>query len=407
MESPSLYTKTTRKKIRRLLLSFSNVSRGFFVSFFGLLVNYILLHYKSPVILDSYVYCISIINLLLAFTNWGGKEYAVRSLTDSPSRVHTTLGSIINSRLILFFLLFILLVSLPVLEGFKTFILVYLLFKTVNSVFESMIVLQKRFVLFLLIDFTLNAGFILVILLDNNAVDAGLFLLELVILECLRLIINIVVFGKGIPFRLSFREGFRILKESRQFFFVAIAGFICSRSDLYAVGLLLDKHSLSMYYILINLVILCQIGHTTFVSTFSANIYRYNQTSFKKFLSFSAQQGFLIAAMATAAVYFTGRYYYRIGLDPIFTSLVFLNILSFTFVLGQVYHFTRLNEQKIILRVIVVSGCVNVALSFLLTGPYGVKGAFISNTACMVCTFLLFKIYSFHVEKQTLSSGDK
>lgn len=392
--------KNIRKTIKRLVLSASNVSRGLFLSVFGLLLNYILLNYKSSTILDTYVFCIAFVNLLLVFNNWGGREYTIQTLSLKSSESKTSLSSIINSRFILFILLLIPIFFTTHFFGFKKYIIVLLFFKTLNSVFESMIIIHKRFFFFMIIDLVLNVLFIGTILFDSNINSAELFLIELSALELIRLVIHLIAFKKSIAFKLNFKTGLHSLGQSKRFFLVAFAGFVCSRADLYAVDVFLDKHALSTYYILINLVILCQIFYTTFVSTFSSNIYRYNSSAFKKFEFYSAWRGTLISIAGTACIYFLSTYYYKIKLDVFFIILVFANILSFTFVLIKVYYFTRLNLQKVILKVIVFAGCVNILLSMALTVPFGLKGAFLSNTVCMITTYYLFKFHYLSNEKK-------
>lgn len=380
-----------RKRLDRLLLSFSNISRGFFISFFGLLVNYILVHYKSGEVLQSYVYCMATVNLSLVFSNWGGKEYNLKSFTDNPAEMQQTFSALLSSRILLLAPAITCLLFLTDPNQLTWAIALLMVFRTFNLVFESLVIVHRKIHTFFVIDFLLNLGFLFLIFFDRNADDPQLFLWELCGMELIRLIMYLLFVVRPFTFSLNLGAGIRTLRHSTVFFLTALSGFVCSRADLYVVGIKLSRADMSNYYILLNLVILAQVTYTTFVGTFSAGIYRASLKTFRRVLARAGTLGALLTLPAAIAIFLMGRCYFDLRLDLFYLPLIFINLLAFTFLLEQFYRFARAGKQRTFLKVTVLAGATNIYLSWWLTGRLGQHGAFIGNTTGVVLTFLLLR----------------
>lgn len=388
-----------KKQGRRFLLSFANLSRSLFVSLFGLLINYLLVRYKGQAVLDSYVYCMTLINILMVFSNWGAKEYMVKTLGADPTLRKQILTNFFSSKLMVCLVLTVLILFLP-LPGFQRwFLIAYLFTKSFASLVEPLVLSQKKFQAVLVIDLLLSLALVLVVFSDGNIHEPAIFLMEILAVEFIRSIALGLLFARHLHVGVNVKGGLQLLYNARFFFYTALAGFLCSRADQYVVAFLLERAELSRYYILMNLVILCQTGYTTFVSTFSSTIFRYNEKSFNRFMSYTSWLGFALSLASTIAIYFFCFYYYQLELDSISTGLIFLNVLAFSLVLLQVYHYTRLNLQKEIFKVIALASVFNVSSSFVLVSNWGLQGALLGNTLCAILTFLLFKWYSSRREK--------
>jgi hypothetical protein len=99
--------------------------------------------------------------------------------------------------------------------------------------------------------------------------------------------------------------------------------------------------------------------------------------------------------VSALGIFVISNFYYRIEMDLYFTTIVFFNISFFTFVLIEMYKYTRLDQQSVILKVLLLSGAFNIVLSTILTPVFNMPGAFLSNTICMISTFILFKYHAF------------
>lgn len=386
--------KNRGRLVQRFLQIVSNLSRSFLVSFFGIIVNYILLRYKAGGILTTYVYSISIINFLFVFSNWGGKDYITKAYAKEPFAIKELTAGLLGSKLLAACLLIPFVFLLPVDLTVKCFIATYLLLKTFSQVYEALIVLRKKYHLSLAIDSVLSFGLLLIIFNDGNKDNPTVFLMELLILELLRIAFYFVMFRAEMALTLNNNACLQVIKKSSLFFYISLAGFLCSKADLYVTGFFLGKQSMSIYYIITNLVSFSLIAYATINGTFVAGILRYNQKVFGKFVQSSVYTGFIFSLLSALAVYVLCTYYFRLTLSAFFCTLIIANVFGFTRVLMQMYRYTRLERQDLVLRCLLISGLANVLSACLLTKMFGHTGAFAANTlAVYINLILLQKMY--------------
>jgi O-antigen/teichoic acid export membrane protein len=383
------------KTYSRLILSVSNISRTLFASVLGLLINYILINFKSGPILDKYVYAITIVNLLFVFCNWGGKDFSVKKLAAQTHNLGETINSLTGSRLLLYLMVILPVILIPAEPLLKIFIAIYLLIKILLSVYDPLITIQKKFTRFFIIDLVLSTALLVVIFTDGNSNSPGIFLFEVVAVELIRLAITSYTFRNFINPGFSYSKSLSLLKESRHFFFIALAGFICSRADLYVVGLLLESHVLSYYFIILNIVALCQVAFAGLVNTFSANIFRVADNTFNKVGKRVIFLGLGFAFFSAVFFYLICEYFYHITTGIYMTIMVFMNILFFVSGLIEMYRFTRDDRQLAILNVLLISGATHIILSYIFAKNYMIEGAFASNTFTLLLTYLLLKYHAF------------
>lgn len=380
-----------RKQTKRILLAASNVSRSVFASFFGLLINYVLVRFKSPEFLQVYVYCITTVNLLVTLVSWGGKDYSLQTYARQPAQLAETTSALISSRILLLAPLLLIFVVAPFGYPYRPIIALLLMTRTFFLVLEPLVIIRQRIPTFLRFDFLLSAIFLVLVLLDGNTSDARLFLWELLAFEVVKLLICYFWLAKGLHIHINLQLGLSTLKNGWLFFLSSVMGFICSRADLYVVALRLERPLLSDYYILSTLLVVCQVAYSAFITTFSAGIYRSSRTNSKKFFAGIYPVGLLLSLPATLAIYFVGTFYFDLVLSSTFILLIFLNICIFSVVTTDFYRLRRTNRQLALLKVIGASGAVNLAFSFLLTSYFGILGALTANTLAIGFTALLLR----------------
>lgn len=384
--------KNQSKTIKRFLQISSNLLRSFLPSLFAILINYILLHYKAKSILTTYVYGISIINLLFVVANWGGKDFITKAIAKEPFAVKELTAKLFGSKLLISFLIIPIIFFLPTNLSVKLFIAVYLLLKICNPVYESLIVLRKKYHLTLLVDSLLYLALLITISIDGNVSNLTIFMVELLVLEAVRNAIYTYIFKSEISITLNIAKCVQVIKSSSIFFYISIAGFLCSKADLYIIGLQLGKHSMSTYFVITNLVAFCYIGYATINGTFVSGILRYNEKTFSKFNQLSLYSGGMFSIFSAILVYVTSNYYYGLSVKFFFIVLVGLNVFGFTRVLIQMYNYTRSEKQYLVIPCLIISGLANVLLSYLLTPFLQQTGAFAANTISVYVSLFLLQI---------------
>jgi len=395
MPEPLLTNSQRGKKysrlFRRVLHILSNISRAFLASLFGVFINYVLVRYKASGILTNYVYCISVVNLFFVFANWGGKDYVTKAYAKEPFATKEVTARLLGSKFLFSMLLIPFILVLPVNLAGKLFIAAYLLLKTLGQVYEALVVTQKKYHISLATDLLLNAALLLVIYNDGNTNNPSVFLMQVLTMELLRCLFYALLFRAETSVSLNISGGIQVLKNSRLFFYISLAGFVCSKADLYVTGVLLGKQSMGVYFIITNLVSFCLVAYASIYGTFVSGILRYNQNVFNKFVRSSVYTGIMFSALSALAVYMLCTYLYHHSMSFWFSLLVAANVFGFTRVLMQMYRYTRGERQDLVLRCLLISGIVNCLLSFLLTGPLGHEGAFAANTLAVYVNLALLK----------------
>lgn len=397
MKTNNLIKNNKLKILSRVLLSASGVFRNIFIAFLGLLVNYILLHNKQDVVLDTYVFCITAVNVLFIFSNLGGKEYVIFTLSKEQFRISKISREIISNRLIFSTAIGCLVLFFPFEIGIKCFLALYVFIKTFSLFFDGLTVVLKQFYQVVFFDTLTAIVFILVVYFDGNTSNALIFLYELLVFELVKLLIYMYLFRNYFSLKLSLTDAINVAKKSFPFFLLSLSGFVCSKIDLYVVCTILSKAETSVYFIILNLVTFCQVTYASIIGTYSSNIYRLSRTSFNKFKKVSLYFSLIFSILSALATYIICVFYYGVDFDLVFAFLVLVNILVFGFVMLNVMHYNKTNLQRYLPVIFFLSGLLNFLLSILFTKIFGIKGAFLSST--LSALFSLYLLDKFRESK--------
>lgn len=390
-----MFRKKSNKLFLRSFLAFSNVGRGLLTSFFGLLLNYILIHFNSKEVLNSYVYFISIFGLFFNFTNWGGKFFNTKEISKNPQMSKRLISNLISSKIILLFIVCFVVIFIPIQLELK-FLLVALLFlKSLVPIFDSLILFRKKSQTVFTVETILSAGFLFLVFDNSNKLSPVTFLVCLIGFELVKFVYYLILFLDEISFCFSTNEAYKILKKSFYFFGVSLAGFIASKSDLYVIGILINKEVMSHYFIISSLSSMCMVVYATLINTFETSIFRFNHKVFQKLETFLKSFGLVFSLLSAIGFYIVTNLFYTIPIDYKFTILFFFNIFLFTLLNFEMYRFTKLEKQNIVLFFLVISGIINCAFSFLFIKQLLLFGAFLANTLGILINYLLMRFYIF------------
>lgn len=384
------FGKTTRRFLKRTLSSILNVSRTCFTNLFGLLISYMLIQHRS-VLLDTYVYCMAAATLLINLSNFGGKEYLVIQLSKEQHNLKHAVRGLLKSRTFFSLATACIILFLPLTFTLKCWLIAYLFIKTWQFVFDALTLTQRKFQLFTSIDLVIYSGFTLILYTSRYQLNLGLFLATLILLESVRLAAALIVYRSLLTESYRSNSIFKPIQTAFPFFLLAITGFLSSRIDLYVVGTVLSKSEMNNYFIILNLVSLSQIAYASLMSTFSGSIYRFRLSTFEKFSVQTIYLSAVLSSLAGIGIYTICTFYYNIPFDHVFVLLIISNIFLFHFVMMEVYAYNRKGLQRRLPGIFLLSGLLNLLLSFLLATAFGIKGAFLSNTISALINVLLLK----------------
>ncbi|WP_159780284.1 hypothetical protein, partial [Flavobacterium sp. 9AF] len=314
------------KIIERNFLAISNVSRNLLLSFFGLFLNYLLLRTKDLEILNTYVYFISAIGLLYIFINWGGKFYNTKEISNNPKDYRPFISSLFSSKILLLLFFIILFLFMPIQKDIKLFIIPFLLLKSLVPIFDSLILFRKKSKIILLLEVVFYTAFLCLLYFFPDKFSSTSFIASLLILETLKTVTYFIYFRNDFKLNISLTNGIKVLKNSIYYFGLSLAGFLASKSDLYIVGILIDKETMSYYFVLSNLLNLSMLVYASFINTFETSIYRFNSSLFRKIEKNLKYFGLIFSIIATIIFYLIAVYFYKINVDMKLTIMFLLNI---------------------------------------------------------------------------------
>jgi len=388
------YTSKARSRILvRALLAIYNTGRRLLVSAFSLLLNFILINYYPEDVLNTYVYFVSIYGLFYVFTNWGSKFFITKQISSSPKDIkHLVTGSI-SSKLLLCVLASLIIIVLPLELGVKILMILFLLLKSLTPIFNGLIIYTKTSQTVFIVELFFNVLFLAYIFFNQNTISPFTFILFFVLLELLKSLYYFYKFWGELSLEVSLQKGLTVLKTSIYFFGVSFAGFIASKSDFYIVGILIDQSTMSHYFIISSLSAISMVIYASLINTFETSIYRFSKSVFKKLEDTLRSFGMFFSILSTAGFYVAINYFYNIPVDIKFTILFLVNIYIFTLLNFEMYRFTKLEKQKIILLILIFAGIINLGLSFILIKKYILFGAFMANTISLLCNYVLLRLY--------------
>lgn len=388
-----MYLKKNSKLFLRSFLAVSNVGRGLLTGTFGLVLNYILIHLDSNEVLNTYVYFISIFGLFFNFTNWGGKFFNTKEISKSPKNSKTLISNLISSKLILIFIAGLGLIFVPLPNQLNFLLLGFLFLKSFTAIFDSLILFKKKSQIVLTVEIILSVVFLFLIFIKGNSMSSVLFIVCFIGFELAKFLYYLTTFWNEISFQFSIAETYLVLKKSFYFFCVSLAGFLASKSDFYIIGLLINKETMSQYFIISSLSSMGMVVYASLINTFATSIYRFTNKMFKKLESFLKTFGLLFSFLSAVGFYIAVNWFYKIPVDFKFSFLFFANIFFFTLLNFEMYRFTKLEKQHVILAFLVFSGLINCVFSFLFIKKLLLFGALLANTIGILANYILFRFY--------------
>lgn len=358
-----------------------------------MVLNYILIHLNTKEVLNSYVYFISIFALFLNFTNWGGRFFNTKEISKNPKNSKILIADLIFSKVILVFIAGFAVVFVPIGLKLRLLLLVLLFLKSLVPIFDSLIIFRKKSQIVFVTEVMFTVLFLFLVFTLGNKMDTVTFLTGFVLFELIKFGYYLITFWSEIAIRFSISDSIRVLRKSRFFFGVSMAGFVASKADLYVIGIMIDKETMSHYFIISSLSGVCMVVYATLINTFEATIYRFNHKVFQKLETSLQSFGVIFSVLSAIGFYIVMNLLYTIPTDFKFTLLFFANIFFFSLINFEMYRFTKLDKQKIVLIILLISGLINCGLSFMIVQQYLVFGAFLANTFGLLFNYLLLKIY--------------
>jgi hypothetical protein len=375
-----------------LLNSLANVGRSLVNPLFIAAISYLFIRMRLDGELQSINKISVLINLLLVFSGWGLKDYLVkesaRPIAMGPGEGFKTSWHLaFYSKLLL--LVPLVLVSFIVLPAaYSVFVVVIAILRTYNVLYEPLVILHKKNLIFFIIDL-LSALTVVVLIFLGIIRSYDVFFFLLAASELVKVLIGYFVFRLPEAYQGGFRAWLSFLKETRFYFLLVLVSFFQSRVDLYVLGFLFSPGKLNEYQLLSSLLSLSQVIIAAYVVSYSKLLYRNIHASERAFRRLLLFTGSLVAVGASGSIYLLLNYLYPFHFSRINALIVAWNVLAFSCTLYEMYYYTKLAWLNKVLVVLLLSGLLNFTLCMWLISPLGITGALLANTCSITLLGLL------------------
>ncbi len=374
---------------KAFLNSVFNTGRNLVNPLFTAVISYVLIKDGLHGELREINKITALVNLLLIFSGWGLRDY----LFKSSSRPHSEFT---GDWTLAFFSKFILLAPIIVIAFFCVppryfvFIVAITFFKTFNALYESMVVLNKKNILFFTLDFLIAMA--LIIPTYAGMVHSYVFFFYLVLAsEIFKTLFNAFLFRKPSALVLNFRALFVFLGGTKFYFLIVLVSFFQSRIDLYLLGFVFDQEKLNEYQLLLSLVSLSQVVIYSFVTAYSKFFYRNINSSQLLFKRIVFTTGYVVSVISGSGIYILLNFVYGFDFSFVNIIIILVNINFFARELLEMFYYIQQERLNAMLKFIFISGVINLVAGSFLIPLFGISGAFGSQTISIVVLAMMMK----------------
>lgn len=380
------------QSLKKLRLITNNTFRQVLVSFFGVVIPFLVIHFSRKEIWGDFVSVFLFCLLALQIINWGNKEYLLRKFSRKPSEIAAVFSENMATRfplVFLFALIGLFLFPLP----FAVWILLWLFGRYLNHSVEALLLYEKKFSPSMWIEI----GAFLIFGLAFYFLKSELNTYSLLICFSMYQLL------KGLLYFMLFRNYFSwqdakiktdYFQASFSFFLLSVMGFLVSRVDVYIIEGFGNQIITADYQILNNLLVFIMSVSAFVYAPFTKMIYRNTDDVLVKSQKTLALLGLIIVPVALIAIYAINLWLLKTELPIIFYGVAFLYVYP-SYVYGlDIVNLFRQHQEKTVVITLLIGVLVNAVLSSsLLHFNYGITGALFGSAIAQLTVMVVFKVY--------------
>jgi len=197
----------------------------------------------------------------------------------------------------------------------------------------------------------------------------------------------------------------KFLLAAFPFLLLTFSAMLQQRVDLYICALYLPNAETAQYQVLLNLLLLSQVGANFLLAPFTKNIFRLPAPAMQKLEKKFIKVGFILALLCSALVYGILTIGYQFHLSTISYAMGYIYILTFYFYLMRIYDLRKSSRQTTIVYCSFAGCTVNLVASFLLVPKFGLNGALFSGMSTQIFIAVLYRLPAFMTQKNAKSGS--
>ena len=371
----------------KLLKIALNTSRSMAIPIFNFLIAMIGVSYLGKAFWGEMVQLLLWIYFIAFLTNFGNKDYLLRSYSENPSKINTLFGTVLFTRSV--FLIFSLLFFFFFPVEIALWSLLLTIFIFLYQSLESLVIYKQTFLVQLIaeiIGFTIIT--ITLIYTENLQIET------LLKIYSLSFFIKLIIVLSSLKIDYS-QVKFQFSKDSllklTPFFLIGFSGWLVSKIDLYLVTIFLPKEQLASYQLLITAFLMIQAFAGFIMYPFSKHIYRLNNKSIKKIKQILQLASIPIIGVSTFIIWYVFEQKIQLNLQ---TELYYLGaILSVPvyFYIVDVFQLFKNGKENTIMKINFTIALLNLILIVFLVQLFKLKGVLISMIISQFTLLILYK----------------
>ena len=302
-----------------------------------LLLSLYIINFHSVTLWGSYAELLIWTNFFLLFLSFGSYDSLLKSFSNSPSKVNQLWTINILTRSILLIPSIILITYIPLFNSVKIWVISLILLQFLVQSFNVLIVFHREFKLSIFAEITFNLILLGLLVFNLKYLELNLLIEIICIAYFFKLIIYSTLLVKGfsnIHYSFSLKE----LSISLPFFIPMLVGTIRVKMDMYYGSHFFDTVTLSKYQILVNFLMLAQMGSSFIVTPFIRIFYRSKDTLIQTIQNQFFYYGWAFSLVAVGIIYLMVNFIYGFEFNWYQYLLVFL------FIVPLLLHITLINE---------------------------------------------------------------
>ena len=327
-----------KEKLYQRLKTVTLYSAGQMLSVFSvLLLSLFIIKFHSVTLWGSYAELLIWTNFFLIFLSFGSYGSLLKSFSSTPSKVNQLWVNNLLTRSILLIPSIILITYIPLFNDVEVWVILLILFQFLTQSFKVLVVFHREFKLSIFAEITFNLVLLGLLVLKIKTLDLN----SLIQIICLAYFFKSIIYStfliKGfsnIHYSFSLKE----LSISLPFFIPMLVGTVQIKMDMYYGSHFFDTVTLSKYQILINFLMLAQMGSSFIVTPFIRIFYRSKDTLIQTIQNQFFYYGWAFSLVAVGIIYLMVNFIYGFEFNWYQYLLVFL------FIVPLLLHITLINE---------------------------------------------------------------
>ncbi|MFC4721292.1 hypothetical protein ACFO5O_03080 [Geojedonia litorea] len=364
-----------------------NIIRSLATPIFNFLITIIGVMALGKYRWGDFVQIILWIYLFVFISNFGNRDFLIRSFSKSPSKIDSLFFTNLSSRSILLVLSLVFLIIFPL----KTALLSVLLGLSIflYQSLESLVIYFQKFIVQIVAE---SVGLLIIVgsILFYNNLDTNLLLLIYCIsfwIKTFLILYDLNLNYKAFKFHFSYAQ----IKESLPFFLIGFSGWLASKADIYMVNIMLTKEQLTEYQLLMTAILFLQGIAAYIIYPFTKHMYRLPLKFFNRAKRILGLVSVPIIVLFTVITWFVYEEIIELNIPQSHYILGALLSLPYYFFLIDIIALYKINKEISVMYVNFGSAIVNIVLTLLLIPIFEVMGALVSVLVIQYSKLFLYK----------------